>query len=340
MVAAPIECDDVGVSTDEQLRPTIDDLEDLRGRLTGYCYRMLGNVADTDDAVQETILRAYKALDRYDPAQAKLTTWVHRIATNICLDLLRGALRRCRATDFGPPRTGAMSADLGTSLSSDHFIELIPDARVVTATDPAEIVEQRLSVRYAFIAALQQLAPRQRAVLLLREVLTFSAEESAHIIGTTVPAVNSALQRARARLAESRPDTAEVFNPSDAQQRQLLNDYVSAFEAHDIAALKRLLREDARSSMPPFAWWLDGRETILTVMAASDACEGDRLIPVPVNGSPGFGQYRVDGDGVPRAFALLLVEVRDNKVSHLVTFLGSQGRFRAFGLPESLDSTA
>lgn len=190
------------MSTDEQLRPTIDDLEDLRGRLTAYCYRMLGNVADTDDAVQETILRAYKALDRYDPSQAQLSTWVHRIATNICLDLLRGSRRRSVPTDLGPARTGATSGELGVPLSSDHFVELIPDSRVISATDPAEIVEQRLSVRYAFIAVLQQLAPRQRAVLLLRDVLTFSAEESAHIIGTTVPAVNSALQRARARSRE------------------------------------------------------------------------------------------------------------------------------------------
>ncbi|PCC20074.1 RNA polymerase subunit sigma-70 [Brevibacterium aurantiacum] len=328
------------MSTDAPLRPTVDDLEELRIRLTAYCYRMLGNVADTDDAVQETILRAYRSLESYDPQRATLSTWVHRIATNICLDLLRGARRRSRATDLGPARTGTTSADLGAPLSADHFVEPIPDSRVISATDPAEIVEQRLSVRYAFIAALQRLAPRQRAVLLLREVLSFSAEESAHIIGTTVPAVNSALQRARARLAKSPPETTEVFDPTDARQRQLLDDYVSAFEAHDMVALRRLLREDARSSMPPFAWWLEGRETILTVMGAADACDGDRLIPVPINGSPGFGQYRVGSDGVPLAFALLLVEVREHTVSHLVTFLGSQGRFREFGLPESVDPTA
>lgn len=147
------------MSTDAQLRPTVDDLEELRIRLTAYCYRMLGNVADTDDAVQETILRAYRSLESYDPQRAKLSTWVHRIATNICLDLLRGARRRSSATDLVPARTGTTSAELGEPLSADHFVEPIPDSRVISATDPAEIVEQRLSVRYAFIAALQRLAP-------------------------------------------------------------------------------------------------------------------------------------------------------------------------------------
>lgn len=321
----------------ESLGPSIDDLEDLRVRLTGYCYRMLGNAADTDDAVQETMVRAYQALDRYDPALGKLSTWVHRIATNICLDLLRSARRRSLSTDFGQARVPADSGDLSSPLSPDFFVEPMPDSRMMCTSDPAEIVDQRQTVRLAFIAALQHLGPRQRAVLVLREVLAFSADETAEIIETTVPAVNSALQRARARLSESPPATADVFQPDDTDQRKLLDSYVAAFEAHDIDGLKQLLREDARSSMPPFVWWLEGRESILTVMAASDACVGDRLLPVAMNGSPGFGQYRVDDHGVPRPFALLLVEVRGNRVAHLVTFLGTAERFSEFGLPEALD---
>lgn len=317
--------------------PTAEDLEALRGRLTGYCYRMLGSAADADDAVQETFLRAYQALDRYDVERGRLSTWVHRIATNICLDLLRGARRRAMAVDLGPARASVAPGELGAPLPADRFIEPIPDTRVISATDPAEIAEQRQTVRLAFIAALQRLAPRQRAVLVLREVLSFSAEETALVLQTSVPAVNSALQRARARLDANRPEPTEVFQPGDPVQRRLLEHYVTAFEAHDIAGLQRLLREDARSSMPPFAWWLDGRDTILAVMAASDACEGDRLVPVPINGSPGFGQYRLDDEGVPRPFALLLAEVRGGRVAHLVTFLGSADRFSEFGLPTCLE---
>lgn len=309
-------------------------------QLTGYCYRMLGNAADTDDAVQETIVRAYRALDRYEPSLSKLSTWVHRIAANICLDQLRGAQRRLLSTDLGPARSPAASSDLGSPLSADVFIEPMPDSKTIATTDPAEIAEQRHTVRLAFIAALQHLAPRQRAVLVLRDVLAFSADETAEIIEATVPAVNSALQRARTRMAQSPLVATDILRPDDAHQRTLLEDYVAAFEAHDIDSLKRLLRDDARSSMPPFGWWLDGRESITTVMAASDACEGDRLVAVPMNGSPGFGQYRLDGDGVPRPFALVLVEVRGNRVSHLVTFLGSADRFAEFGLPERPDTLA
>lgn len=321
----------------EQTAPAAEDLEALRGRLTGYCYRMLGSAADADDAVQETLLRAYQALDRYDAARGRLTTWVHRIATNVCLDLLRGARRRALAVDLGPARTSPAPGGLGAPLPADRFIEPIPDARVISATDPAEIAEQRQTIRLAFLAALQRLAPRQRAVLVLREVLSFSAEETAQVLQTSVPAVNSALQRARARLDAARPDPAEVFAPDDPVQRRLLEHYVTAFEAHDIVGLQRLLRADARSSMPPFAWWLDGRDTILAVMAGSDACEGDRLVPVPINGSPGFGQYRLDGEGVPRPFALLLAEVRGGLVAQLVTFLGSACRFAEFSLPAHLE---
>ncbi len=329
-------CDNGDVNTARLIAPTIEDLEALRGRLTGYCYRLLGSAADTDDAVQETIIRAHNALDRFDAERGRLSTWVHRIATNVCLDLLRTASRRELAIDFGPARTGAESSDLGVPLPSERFVEPMPDAQLLTATDPAEIAEQRQSVRLAFIAALQRLAPRQRAVLLLREVLSFSAEESAEILETSVPAVNSALQRARARLAAARPETTEVLAPDDPDQQRLLDDYVAAFEAHDIAALTRVLCADARSSMPPFAWWFEGRDAILAAMTASDACVGDRLLPVPINGSPGFGQYRLV-DSVLRPFALVIAETSDGRIAHLITFLGTAERFEEFGLPPLLE---
>jgi len=219
-------------------------------------------------------------------------------------------------------------------LSPDHFVEPMPDARLISATDPAEIAQQRETVRLAFVAALQLLAPRQRAVLVLREVLAFSAEETADMLGTSVAAVNSALQRARSRLAANRPAVTDVLRPDDAQ-RDLLDRYVAAFEAHDISALRQLLRDDAISSMPPFDWWLDGGDRIAEVMSSGDACVGDRLVPVAINGSPGFGQYRLD-NGVPRPFALLLVETMGDRVSHLTTFLGITDRFAEFGLPEQL----
>ncbi|MFC7403799.1 RNA polymerase subunit sigma-70 [Georgenia alba] len=307
----------------------VEDLEALRGRLTGYCYRMLGAAADTDDAVQETLLRAHRSLDRYDPARGRLSTWVHAIATNICLDMLRGARRRALLVD-APPTSGG---DIGPPLPPERFVEPMPDSRLLGAADPGDVVLRRETVRLAFVAALQHLPPRQRAVLVLRDVLAFSAAETAEILGTSVPAVTSALQRARTTLEAVRPDPADVVDPKDASQQELLRRYVEAFEAHDIAGLTALLREDAISSMPPFAFRLDGRKQIAAALDASDACAHDRLLPTAINGSPGLGQYRPDDDGVLGPFALVLLELRDGLVAHTVTFLGTADRFAEFGLP-------
>ena len=308
----------------------IEDLEAHRVPLTGYCYRMLGSAADTDDAVQETLIRASRKLADYDPERARLSTWLHAIATNICIDMLRSASRRALAVDLGP---ATQSADLGVPLSPERFVEPMPDARLFGVDDPADGVVARETVRLAFIAALQLLSPGQRAALVLRDVLAFSARETATILDTSVASVNGALQRARATLATNPLAAADVLDPDDAEQRNLLARYVAAFEAHDIPRLTALLREDATSSMPPFAWWLRGAERIAGVMAASDACAGDRLLPTSINGSPGFGQYRPGPAGGLLPFALLLVEVRAGRVAHLVTFLGSQARFAEFGLP-------
>lgn len=310
-------------------------LEPFRGPLTGYCYRMLGAPSEVDDAVQETMLRAYRNLGRYDPERAALSTWVHAIATHVCLDLLRGARRRALPWDLGPASTDGV---LGTPLAPGYWVEPMADSRLPHIADPAELAVRRESVRLAFVAALQWLPPRQRAVLVLRDVLGFSAAESARILDTSVAAANSALQRARATLEEHRPAPTDVADPADTAQRELLRDYVDAFEAHDVDRLVGLLADDVRSGMPPFLWWLDGPRSIGAAMAAgADACAGDRLLPgATANGCLTLGQYRPDADGVPRPFALLLLELRDNRVAEIVTFLGWGARFAEFGLPQDL----
>ncbi|MFD4369524.1 RNA polymerase subunit sigma-70 [Rhodococcus sp. NPDC058521] len=312
---------------------SVDDLEALRGPLTGYCYRILGAAADTDDAVQETMIRAFGKLGQFDPERARLTTWVHRIATNVCFDMLRGAGRRALVIDMSPYSSGP---DLGVPLPPDRWVEPMPDSRLLLAADPSDIAVERETIRLAFVAALQRLAPRQRAVLVLRDVVGFTAQETADTLETTVAAVTSALQRARATLEADRPTAADVLDPADPEQQRLLRRYVAAFESHDMAQLSELLREDAITSMPPFVWYLRGREDIVAVMGAGDACVSDRLIATSINGSPGFGQYRPDEDGVLRPFALLMLELREGLVSHSVTFLGAADRFPEFGLPERL----
>lgn len=309
-----------------------EELELYRVRLTGLCYRMLGST-ECEDAVQETFIRALRHAERFDPSRARLSTWLHRIATNVCLDLLRGAKRRALAIDLGP---ASESGDLGAPLPPEAFVEPMPDSRVLEVGDPADQVAGRESVRLAFLAALQHLPPRQRAILVLRDVLAFSAAETAEIADCSVAAANSSLQRARATLAAHPLTPADVLDPDDDAQRELLERYVAAFQAHDVAGLVQLLRTDAASSMPPFAWWLSGAQRIAAVMGASDACAGDQLIPIAVNGTTGLGQYRPDDGGVLRPFAILALELREGQVAHIITFLGSQERFAEFGLPPQL----
>ena len=312
-------------------------LETLRGPLTGYCYRMLGAAGEVDDAVQETMLRAYRSLDRYDPTRAGFSTWVHAIATNVCLDMLRGARRRALPWDLAPEAT---TGELGTPLPPSAWVEPMADSRLLNAADscdpadPADLAVRRESVRLAFVAALQWLPPRQRAVLVLRDVLLFTAAEAAQVLGSSVASANSALQRARATVDEHRPGPADAPDPGDPQHRDLLGNYVRAFEAHDIDRLVALLAEDVRSGMPPFAWWLRGPGAIAAAMSAGDACDGDRLVlGATANGSPSLGQYRPGQDGALRPFALVVLELRGNAVAQIVTFLGCGDRFPDFGLP-------
>jgi RNA polymerase sigma-70 factor (ECF subfamily) len=296
-------------------------LEAYRGELTGYAYRMLGSAFEAEDAVQEAFVRAWRA--GYEPARGPVRAWLYAIATNVCLDMLRSAQRRARAMDLGPAATPG--PDLGAPLPPAAWVQPLPDHLV---GDPAEVAAQRDTIRLAFVAALQQLPPRQRAVLILREVLAFSAAEVADLLGTTVASANSALQRARATI--TRPAPAE---PLDAEHRDLLARYVDAFERYDVAALTALLHEDATTSMPPFTWWLRGRADIAASLAHADGtCEKARLLPTSVNGSPAFGQYRWTGTGhVP--MALVTLEVSRAGITSVTTHLDLAGEFARYGLP-------
>ncbi|MGW4112713.1 sigma-70 family RNA polymerase sigma factor [Actinosynnema sp. NPDC004786] len=299
------------------------DLESHRVALTGYCYRMLGGPFEAEDAVQETFVRAWRAT--FDPGRGSLRAWLHSIATNVCLDMLRSAQRRATAMDLSSP--AAPGAPLGEPLPDAAWVHPAPDALVLPAD---EVAVGRETVRLAFVAALQHLPPRQRAVLILRDVLCWRASEVAALLSTTVASVNSALQRARATLADRRPAPPQPFDAG------LLERYTTAFERHDVATLVALLHEDATMTMPPYTWWLRGRDAIAAALAyPGSGCETARLLPTQANGGPAFGQYRPGDDGVLRPFALVLVEFSGERMTGSTTFLGDR-LFPLFGLPMSL----
>jgi RNA polymerase sigma-70 factor, ECF subfamily len=299
-------------------------LEQHRVELTGYCYRMLGALPEAEDAVQETLLRAWQKFETYDERRAPLRTWLFTIATNICLDLLRSAKRRALAMDLGP--AAVPGTPLGVPLPGNAWVWPVPDARVLPAeADPAELAVQRETIRLAFIAALQHLPPRQRAVLLLRDVLCWSAEETAGLLEGTVASVNSALQRARATLKAVDTTTSEPFRPDDEDQRKLLTRYCEAFERYDIETLVSLLHEDATTSMPPFGWWLSGRETIRQVLlAAGQPCKGARAVVTVANGQPALATYWPDGEGGYKPFALEVLDISDGLVTGTTTYLDGE----------------
>ena len=312
-------------------------LEQFRVELTRYCYQLLGSAFEAEDAVQETLVRAWRRFDQFDEGRAPLRSWLYAIATNVCLDMLRSPQRRARPMDIGPPSSAG--APLGVPLPESTWVQPIPDGRVLPAErDPAEWAVQRETVRLAFVAALQTLPPRQRAVLVLREVLCFTAEEVARSLDTTVASVTSALQRARSTLAARRLEPGEPFQPMAPAQQRLLARYCDAFERYDVQALVSLLHEDATMSMPPFAWWLRGRDEIRkALLAAGRPCDGARLVPTVANGSPAFGQYRPSGpQGGYEPFALVVIEVWNGVITETTTYLDAGRLFPSFGLPTDL----
>ena len=314
----------------------VEDLEQHRRELTGYCYRMLGSGFDAEDAVQETMVRAWKAADRFD-GRSSLRSWLYRIATNVCLDSLNGRKSRALPMDLSAAPSAPVAESLGAPLPETAWVEPVADGRVLPETsDPAELVESRESVRMAFVAALQHLPPRQRAVLVLREVLRWKADEVAELLDTSVASVNSALQRARATLAARAP-LGTAPDPLDAEHVALLRRYVHAFEAYDIAALVALLHEDATQCMPPFALWLSGPADIgAWHLGPGHACRGSRMLEVRVNGTLGFAQYKPSAAaGRLEPWAVHLLEVADGRISSITNFLGAE-HFRQLGLPDHL----
>ena len=311
--------------------------EQHRVELTGYCYRMLGSSFEAEDAVQETLVRAWRSFDRFE-GRSSVRSWLYRIATNVCLDMLSGRQRRARPMDLGP--AGRVDAPLKPPLSETTWIEPIPDSRTLTLeADPAELAVERESIRLAFVAALQHLPPRQRAVLILREVLRWQASEVAELLDTSVASVNSALQRARATLDTTEITDTDPLQPLDDEQEELLARYVDAFERYDMESLTALLAEDATQSMPPYDMWLAGRDDVLAWWSGPGIeCSGSRLIPTVANGSPAFGQYRPSGPGGRHeAWALQVLETKKGRVQEFTFFLDVDALFPLFGLPLQLD---
>ncbi|MBQ1090269.1 sigma-70 family RNA polymerase sigma factor [Streptomyces sp. B93] len=326
-----------GTATTTQLE---EQLEKYRVELTGYCYRMLGSSFEAEDAVQDTMVRAWRSYEKFE-GRSSLRSWLYRIATNVCLDLLAAGNKRARPMDLSEATPLAQAA---LSPRPDHtWLEPMPDARVLpTTTDPAEAAVAKESVRLAFMAALQQLPPKQRAVLILREVLAWKASEVAELLGTSVASVNSALQRARATLAERADSGAEaaVSDPLDEEQRKLLERYVAAFEGYDMTALTALLHEDAVMTMPPFDLWLLGPSDITGFMTTlGAACAGSRLLPVEVNGLPGFAHYKPDEEaGGFSPWAVQVLEISEGRITGFHCFLDTKRWFPLFGLPLHLEA--
>ena len=312
-------------------KPEFGDLEQHRRELTAHCYRMLGSPFEAEDAVQETLLRAWRSLDRFEGRSA-LRSWLYRIATNVCLDMLEGRERRARPMDLGP--AGEPVAENLRTLPEVTWIQPVPDSLVA---DPADAVASRDTIRLAFVAALQHLPPRQRAVLILCEVLRWKASEVAELLDTSVASVNSALQRARATLEASELTPERSFEEPD---RELLERYVQAFERYDMDALTSLIRDDATQSMPPYDLWLSGRDDIFAWwFGPGIGCKGSRVIPVTTaNGSPAFGQYKPSetGEGY-EPWALQVLELSGGRIGELTFFLDTETIFPLFGLPLRFD---
>jgi len=307
-------------------------LEQHRSELMGYSYRMLGSAVDAEDAVQETLLRAWRGIDRFE-GRAAFRSWLYRIATNVCFDMLESRKRRALPMDLGPAREPvAENLNVPPEVT---WIEPIPDGRIAPEGDPAEVAVARETIRLAFVAALQHLPSKQRAVLILSEVLRWKASEVAELLETSVASVNSALQRARATL-EARDVTTDAPLSVDEDDAELLARYVAAFEGYDMDALISLIHEDATQSMPPYDLWLARRDDILSWwVGPGGTCRNSRVIPtVSANGAPAFGQYKPSetGEGY-EPWALQVLEIENGKIVELTFFLDTKTVFPLFGLP-------
>ncbi|WP_432491026.1 sigma-70 family RNA polymerase sigma factor [Kineococcus gypseus] len=312
-----------------------------RRELTGYCYRMLGSAFDAEDAVQETMLRAWRGADGFE-GRSSLRSWLFRIATNVCLTMIEARGRRARPMDLSAAAWEPVEASLAARRSEDTWLEPMVDTRVLPeGGDPADVAVARESIRLAFVAALQHLPPRQRAVLVLRDVLRWRAEEVAGLLETSTASVNSALQRARATMA-SRPGVgpdapgapgAARAADLDAEHRALLERYVHAFESYDMDAFVALLAEDVTQNMPPFEMWLAGpRDVVRWMTGPGRGCRGSTLVRVDLNGSPAFAQYKPGPDGALVPFAFQALELRGGRIAHITSFLDTR-LFAHFGVP-------
>ena len=320
------------MATRTGLTPTLEvDLEQYRRELTGYCYRMLGSGFEAEDAVQETMVRAWRNIDKLE-TQAALRSWLYRIATNVCLDMTQASQRRARAMDMTDPQTA--DAVVPDPISDSFFIQPVPDARVMpTAGDPAELAAEKETLRLAFVAALQHLPARQRAVLILREVLRWQATEVAELLDTSVASVNSALQRARATMDELDLDASGPSEVEDEKAQEFLAKYMDAFERYDINSLVALLADDVRFSMPPFPMWLQGPTEVHKWMLGNGiGCKDSIVVSTWANGCPAMANYKPDGKGGYMPWAVAVLEIGRDKIVGVHNFIGEQV-FETFGLP-------
>jgi RNA polymerase sigma-70 factor (ECF subfamily) len=317
--------------------PAFGELEPHRAELTAYCYRMLGSPFDAEDAVQDAFVRAWRSRDRFE-GRAAMRSWLYKIATNVCLDMLKGRDRRSRPMDLGPARE-PLESNLNVR-SDKTWIEPIPENLIAPERDPADLAVERESIRLAFVAALQQLPARQRAVLILREVLRWESSEVGELLDTSVASVNSALQRARATLAATKLSSTDPLPPLSEADRAMLERYVTAFERYDMNALTSLIREDASQSMPPYDMWLRGRDHVLAWWVGPGiGCRGSRVIPtISANGMPTFAQYKPSPNGGFDPWALQVLELSEGRIAEFTFFLDTERIFPLFGLPLHLDS--
>jgi RNA polymerase sigma-70 factor (ECF subfamily) len=313
------------------------ELEQHRAQLTAYCYRMLGSPFDAEDAVQDSFVRAWRGRERFE-GRAAMRSWLYRIATNVCIDMIKSRERRIRPIDLGPA-VEPLEKNLNARPEAT-WLEPIPIQLIAPEKDPADVAVEKESIRLAFVAALQHLPARQRAVLVLREVLRWEAAEVAELLDASVASVNSALQRARATLSRSNVSAADPLPQLSEADRAMLERYVSAFERYDVSALTALINEDATQSMPPYDMWLSGRDDILAWwFGPGIVCSGSRVIPaVSANGMPTYGQYKPGANGGHEPWALQVLEVSNGKIGEFTFFLDTARLFPLFRLPPRLDT--